>query len=1103
VSEELPAASLLRIVRVALVVDLVLVVANIATRFALGAEADLAVYDVFLAWNLPGHAVVIAMLVSILRSRGALGAVAGRMRIMLAAAAWTAVAASWIIGGFSVTLNLALAMVVVSTVRLFLGPQLGAWCLAMMVLADLLGACLRIGGVFPDRSAVPDYVLDDSLRALGSVGWRAVVLGAMYVLTSAVARRFRAAELALRERNAELERRLAAQAPLLEDRSPRSPASPEAMAATMTAPAASEDHTVPARHPGAGALLGEPTPPVVDVGSRVGRYELVDRLGAGAMGVVFEARDTELDRRVAVKLVSPRSGDAETARSRLRREAQAMARLSHPNVAAVFDIGTVGEQLFIAMELVRGRTLRAFVDEVRPWKETLPMLLAAARGLAAAHAAGVVHRDFKPDNVLVREDGAVRVSDFGLAREANGRVDATGSGDVPLELVTATGAIVGTPAYLAPESARGEADAASDQFAFAVTAFEVLEGKRPFESIHIVEMLRGDRTELPIRPWRRRDLPGGLRAAIERGLAMDPAARWPSMAALSAQLERILERPVRMRRAAMGVVAVAVIGGLWFATRGPTNAAPLPTPASTVAVRPWVERTLTDRGDVFSAALSPDGGQVAAHSGGKVVLVPVAHGEARFIDLGFPINLPRDEASNISWSPDSTRVLVWFHDGRQRRNFEIEAATGAVTAVDDVIGIPVLLGDGEMAAFTVNRRELVFRSVHGRDRPARSCAVPGDYQFIDDLQSTRTSVYVTVVWADQTRALMKTDRACSSMRVAVTRSNVSSFILAEDDRIFSFRTGDGPEVLTAHDRDGRPSGDALPLPPGTHAVAGVRADGAVVLTRRTVSWRLVDLASAHAVQRGKDEIVMALAPDRRRFAIIERRARRPAALYVVDRDHLEVRRGPLAEGVVVVAWSPDGTALAAVVPSGSGHELVTMAPDTGERRSLGVVDVATDIDAGVVWLDDRRVAFARNDQRTYRWIDRVDGSTGETLDPSLGWVVKLARSPKDGTLALFWNRSNALKIDLATWIIPLDKAPVRIRSVTAQDGHAWAPDGRLWLGERGRIDRYDPRTGEITHVRTLDLAPTESIVGMFPGDLDELQLQVQKSTTDLVLYAPP
>src|SRR5262245_37690244 len=206
------------------------------------------------------------------------------------------------------------------------------------------------------------------------------------------------------------------------------------------------------------------------------------------MGVVYAAYDPELDRRVALKLLH--AGGSVEARKRLLREAQAMARLAHPNVIAVHDVGTWGDEVFVAMEFVEGPTLAERVRDEEPgWREVLDLYLQAGEGLAAAHVAGIVHRDFKPQNALVGRDGRVRVLDFGLARgtgalpprEAEEGPDSGAAPGLLVTPLTRSGSRMGTPAYMSPEQFEGlPADELSDQFSFCVALYEALYGERPF-----------------------------------------------------------------------------------------------------------------------------------------------------------------------------------------------------------------------------------------------------------------------------------------------------------------------------------------------------------------------------------------------------------------------------------------------------------------------------------------------------------------------------------------------------------------------------------------------------------------------------------------------
>jgi tetratricopeptide (TPR) repeat protein len=300
-------------------------------------------------------------------------------------------------------------------------------------------------------------------------------------------------------------------------------------------------------------------------GRSVGRYMLLDRLGVGGMGVVSSAYDPELDRKVALKLLRVGTARTQEGQARMLREAQAMARLQHPNVLAVFDAGTFGPEVFIAMELVEGSTLTQWLAaERRSWREVLKVFLSAGRGLAAAHAAGLVHRDFKPDNVLMSKDGRVRVTDFGLARELNASEAAAlpTQGLVALKgeaQLTRTGALLGTPAYMAPEQFLGHAvDARTDQFSFCVALYEALHGERPFSG-ETWEALREGVLGHKVRPEPRGvSVPPWLRRVLLRGLSPQPEARFPSMEALLSELER---GPMAVRRRQVAVAAVVVLMG--------------------------------------------------------------------------------------------------------------------------------------------------------------------------------------------------------------------------------------------------------------------------------------------------------------------------------------------------------------------------------------------------------------------------------------------------------------------------------------------------------------------------------------------------------------
>ncbi len=310
--------------------------------------------------------------------------------------------------------------------------------------------------------------------------------------------------------------------------------------------------------------------PAVEIGEAIDRFTIEEKLAAGGMGVVYRAHDPTLRRDVALKLVHLGSSLAQAdAQTRLLREAQGLARLDHPNIVTVFEAGTHGREVFIAMELVDGLSLdRWLAEEPRAWRTILGVLEQAGRGLAAAHAAGLVHRDVKPANVMIASDGRVKVVDFGLARALAelGPGPAVNLDEDLHARLTLSGALVGTPAYCAPEQLVGEqVDVRSDVFSFCVTLCEAVFGRRPFEADTVGGLLRrmSEPPELPATPA----LPKRLLALLRRGLARDPAQRLPTLAPLLDELGR---RPSRRGPALLtGLALAAAVPVTIVATRGP------------------------------------------------------------------------------------------------------------------------------------------------------------------------------------------------------------------------------------------------------------------------------------------------------------------------------------------------------------------------------------------------------------------------------------------------------------------------------------------------------------------------------------------------------
>jgi predicted Ser/Thr protein kinase len=391
-------------------------------------------------------------------------------------------------------------------------------------------------------------------------------------------------------------------------------------------------------------------PPAVPLapGTQLGKYRLERLLGAGGMGVVWQARDVDLDRAVALKVLRPSLDGDDVARSRLVREARAMARLHHPNVIAIFDAATLDGRDVIAMELFDGETMASWLSRKQPRDAIVAAIVAAGRGLAAAHAAGMIHRDFKPHNVLVDRRGRVVVTDFGLARAVPDSAP-PGPGEEMRPLgaldseLTVPGTMLGTPAYMAPEALAGEASGKrADQFAFCATAWEALAGIRPFVGKTAAEICDAhDHGEL-CAPER---VPRRLRAILERGLSRAPRARWPSIDALLGAMLRAWLLPRRI------AVALACAAGIAAVAAGALALRRAPWQPQIVALPAFEENS-------DGAAISPDGTHIAYVSDRertgtfRVYLAALPSGESR------AITGPADSFQTPRWMRDGSALLL-------------------------------------------------------------------------------------------------------------------------------------------------------------------------------------------------------------------------------------------------------------------------------------------------------------------------------------------------------------------------------------------------------------------------------------------------------------
>jgi Tol biopolymer transport system component len=444
-------------------------------------------------------------------------------------------------------------------------------------------------------------------------------------------------------------------------------------------------------------------------GTSLGHYVLASRIGEGGMGVVYRAVDERLNRSVAVKFISEELADA-AARRRFQREAQMASALNHPHIVAVFDVGEFEGHQYLVTELIDGGSLGDWVRTRRPsWREVVEIVLGVADGLAAAHAAGILHRDIKPDNVLVTSDGYAKLVDFGLARLDESAQRSGGSAATVAR--TGVGIVVGTPAYMSPEQAAGGAiDARSDIFSFGVMLYELLAGEQPFQGETTLEVLQAvtQRAHTPLPDH----VPLFLRFIVDKALEKDRSERYQSMRELVVDLRRLARRmtdttsPLAAtsipapnarprRRVWLVVPAVALVAGAlgWALRTGFAGDIPAPS------IR--VQRLTDSVGLEEAPALSPDGRSiafVAVTAGGKRQLY------VRLLAGGAPLRLTTADVDHYGprWSPDSSSVLYFSPGavaGQPSALWEVSALGGEPRRLVEALGPGDFSHDGSRIAF--------------------------------------------------------------------------------------------------------------------------------------------------------------------------------------------------------------------------------------------------------------------------------------------------------------------------------------------------------------------------------------------------------------------
>jgi len=767
------------------------------------------------------------------------------------------------------------------------------------------------------------------------------------------------------------------------------------------------------------SLFGKPAEALT-----VGRYSILKVIGEGAMGTVYACFDDQLDRRVALKLI--KGGQSDAARRRMMREAQAMAQLSHPNVVPVFEVGEHDGQLFVAMEYVKGVTLARWQveEDDRPWREMVRMYVEAGRGLAAAHAAGLVHRDFKPHNAVVGNDGRVRVLDFGLAarhgdlsppldESAVGPAVAERALDTPL---TETGTVMGTPAYMPPEQFMGgKVDARSDQFSFCVAFWEGLYGKRPFSGGSPTELfsavVRGEVGDIS-----RSEVPVGVRNALLRGLSTEPDDRWPELPALLEEIERHTSRGRRrwVLAATLGLLAVSVLGSVLLRDDTRTEQAQKEAAAARVEADQAHEReveaerararadtnmrntlrvaraALLDHAPTEAAALLREV-EGALPSAIEAWPEAVARSRDRPRRLRALFEGHEGPVNTVAFSPDGTKIVTASVDGSARvfsldrsvRDQVFDAHRGRVWSAQfspDGTRVATASFDGTARVFTLDgSEEPIVLEPH--EATVFSATFSPDGKYIATASEDHTARVHRIDGRESAVVLEGHALRVRTARFSPDGSRVVTSSSDGDARVFDARTGESLAVLVGHE--------------ARVVWAEYSPDGSRIVTAgydNTVRiWSAAGVEQFVMVSHTAPVVMAVFSPDGR--TVLTASDDGTVRRFAADGTTASEVVARHADKVRSVSFSPDGRAF--VSAAGDNVARVVALDGSSNRELTG----HTAWVKGAVFLPDgRTVATVSNDQ-TVRLHEVEHDKTTTMLEVPRGSVWKADFSP-DGALVV-------------------------------------------------------------------------------------------------------